>query len=219
MTRFSFKDDTTTLVADPRSDQSVAVADAKYTNYTLDGNDLVTNVVDAAKREQSRSYKSTNNGVENSTVGAGAGASKTENTYGANNEQSLTQTQTGSGTKGTATYGSGAATAYLPASTTDSSGNETKYEYDGPGNQTSTATGGTGPEAAKAEARVQQEGHGSVRVGCGEVRDCSRRRGSEDDVFVRHPRPAAGHHGAGEHGRGAEVLLRRLRPREEPHRR
>ncbi|UYC81441.1 RHS repeat-associated core domain-containing protein [Curtobacterium poinsettiae] len=158
VTRFSFKDDTTTLVADPRSDQSVAVADAKYTNYTLDGNDLVTNVVDAAKREQSRSYKSTNNGVENSTVGAGAGASKTENTYGANNEQSLTQTQTGSGTKGTATYGSGAATAYLPASTTDSSGNETKYEYDGPGNQTSTATGGTGPEAAKAELEYNKKG-------------------------------------------------------------
>lgn len=157
VTRFSFKDDTTTLVADPRSDQSVAVADAKYTNYTLDGNDLVTDVVDAAKREQSRSYKSTNNGVENSTVGAGAGASKTENTYGANNEQSLTQSESGSGTKNSATYGSGSA-AYLPSKVTDSSGNETNYGYDGPGNQTSTATGGTGPEAAKAELEYNKKG-------------------------------------------------------------
>ena len=156
VTRFSFKDDTTTLVADPRSDQSVAVADTKYTNYTLDGNDLVTNVVDAAKREQSRSYKSTNNGVENSSVGTGASASTSKNTYGANNEQSLTQSESGSGTKNSATYGSGSA-AYLPSKVTDSSGNETNYGYDGPGNQTSTATGGTGPEAAKAELEYNKK--------------------------------------------------------------
>ncbi|WP_426724839.1 RHS repeat-associated core domain-containing protein [Curtobacterium flaccumfaciens] len=156
VTRFSFKDDTTTLVADPRSDQSVAVADTKYTNYTLDGNDLVTNVVDAAKREQSRSYKSTNNGVENSSVGTGASASTSKNMYGANNEQSLTQSESGSGTKNSATYGSGSA-AYLPSKVTDSSGNETNYGYDGPGNQTSTATGGTGPEAAKAELEYNKK--------------------------------------------------------------
>ncbi|UXN20759.1 hypothetical protein N8D77_11365 [Curtobacterium flaccumfaciens] len=156
VTRFSFKDDTTTLVADPRSDQSVAVADTKYTNYTLDGNDLVTNVVDAAKREQSRSYKSTNNGVENSSVGTGASASTSKNMYGANNEQSLTQSESGSGTKDSATYGSGSA-AYLPSKVTDSSGNETNYGYDGPGNQTSTATGGTGPEAAKAELEYNKK--------------------------------------------------------------
>jgi len=157
VTRFSFKDDTTTLVADPRSDQSVAVADTKYTNYTLDGNDLVTNVVDAAKREQSRSYKSTNNGVENSSVGAGASASTSKNTYGANNEQSLTQSESGAGTKNSATYGSGSA-AYLPSKVTDSSGNETNYGYDGPGNRTSTATGGSGPEAAKAELEYNKKG-------------------------------------------------------------
>jgi RHS repeat-associated protein len=157
VTRFSFKDDTTTLVADPRSDQSVAVADTKYTNYTLDGNDLVTNVVDAAKREQSRSYKSTNNGVENSSVGTGASASTSKNMYGANNEQSLTQSESGSGTKNSATYGSGSA-AYLPSKVTDSSGNETNYGYDGPGNQTSTATGSTGPEAAKAELEYNKKG-------------------------------------------------------------
>ncbi|MBF4606585.1 RHS repeat-associated core domain-containing protein [Curtobacterium sp. VKM Ac-1393] len=157
VTRFFFKDDTTTLVADPRSDQSVAVADTKYTNYTLDGNDLVTNVVDAAKREQSRSYKSTNNGVENSSVGAGASASTSKNTYGANNEQSLTQSESGAGTKNSATYGSGSA-AYLPSKVTDSSGNDTSYGYDGPGNQTSTATGGAGPEAAKAELEYNKKG-------------------------------------------------------------
>ena len=157
VTRFSYASDTSTLVADPRSNQSQAVADAAHTTYTLDGNDLVTNVVDAAKREQSRSYKSTNNGVENSSVGAGASASTSKNMYGANNEQSLTQSESGSGTKSSATYGSGSA-AYLPSKVTDSSGNETNYGYDGPGNQTSTATGGTGPEAAKAELEYNKKG-------------------------------------------------------------
>ncbi len=151
VTRFSYASDTSTLVADPRSNQSQAVADAAHTTYTLDGNDLVTKAVDAAKREQSRTYNSANNGVATSQVGAAgdAGASKTTNTYGANNGQSLTQSESGSGTKGTATYGSAAPTAYLPASTTDSSKNKTGFSYDGPGNQSGTDTG-TGPEAATA---------------------------------------------------------------------
>lgn len=164
VTRFSYASDTSTLVADPRSDQSQAVAAAAHTTYTLDGNDLVTKAVDAAKREQSRSYKSTNNGVENSSVGVGASASTSKNTYGANSEQSLTQSDSGSGTKNSATYGSGTA-AYLPSKVTDSSGNETSYSYDGPGNRTSTATGGTGPEAAKATLEYNKKGTDSYAWG------------------------------------------------------
>jgi len=165
VTRFSYASDTSTLVADPRSDQSQAVAAAAHTTYTLDGNDLVTKAVDAAKREQSRSYKSTNNGVLTSTVGAGADASKTTNAYDQNNGQSLTGSESASGATSTATYGSGAPTAYLPASTKDSSGNETKYGYDGPGNQSSTSTGGTGPEAAKAELVYNKKGTDSYAWG------------------------------------------------------
>lgn len=149
VTRFSYASDTSTLVADPRSNQSQAVADAAHTTYTVDGNDLVTKAVDAAKREQSRTYKSTNNGVESSTVGAGTTASTTNNKFDGNSGQSLTQSQSASGSTSTATYGNAAPTAYLPSATKDSSGNDSKYGYDGPGNQSSTGTG-TGPEAATA---------------------------------------------------------------------
>ncbi|TCL79660.1 RHS repeat-associated protein [Curtobacterium sp. PhB128] len=149
VTRFSYASDTSTLVADPRSNQSQAIADAAHTTYTLDGNDLVTKAVDAAKREQSRTYKSTNNGVESSTVGAGTTASTTNNKFDGNSGQSLTQSQSASGSTSTATYGNAAPTAYLPSATKDSSGNDSKYGYDGPGNQSSTGTG-TGPEAATA---------------------------------------------------------------------
>ncbi len=149
VTRFSYASDTSTLVADPRSNQSQAIADAAHTTYTLDGNDLVTKAVDAAKREQSRTYKSTNNGVASSTVGAGTTASTTNNKFDGNNGQSLTQSQSASGSTSTATYGNAAPTAYLPSATKDSSGNDSKYGYDGPGNQSSTGTG-TGPEAATA---------------------------------------------------------------------
>ncbi|MEV7934054.1 RHS repeat-associated core domain-containing protein [Curtobacterium sp. NPDC089185] len=157
VTRFSYASDTSTQVADPRSDQSKAVADAAHTTYTLDGNDLVTKAVDAANREQSRSYKSTNNGVLSSTVGSGASGSTTTNAYDGNNGQSLTQSQSDSGSTSSATYGSSAPTAYLPSSTTDSSGNKSSYGYDGPGNQSSTGTG-TGPEAATATLEYNKKG-------------------------------------------------------------
>ncbi|MCE0459680.1 RHS repeat-associated core domain-containing protein [Curtobacterium flaccumfaciens] len=146
VTRFSYTDGDTTQVADPRSDQSQPVATAAHTTYTLDANDLVTNVVDAAGRQRSRSYKSTNNGVASSTVGTGTTSSTSTNSYDGNNGQSLTQSQSASGS---ADYKPSSATAYLPASTTDSSGNTTSYGYDGLGNQSSTGTG-TGPEAATA---------------------------------------------------------------------
>lgn len=158
VTRFSFKDDTMTLVADPRSDQSVAVADTKYTKYTLNGDDLVTDVLDAADRKRSRSYKSTNNGVENSSVGAGDEASTTNNTYGANNEQSLTQSKSGSGSTSTTEYSSGAATAYLPSKVTSSSKTSTSMGYDGVGNQTSSQSGSDPAAMAKVAYNKKDDG-------------------------------------------------------------
>ncbi|WP_261976588.1 RHS repeat-associated core domain-containing protein [Curtobacterium sp. B8] len=149
VTRFSYASDTSTQVADPRSDQSATVAAAKHTTYTLDGNDLVTKAVDAAGRQQSRTYNAANNGVASSTTGTGSSGSTTTNTFGQNSGQSLTQSQSASGSTNSAEYGAAAPTAYLPSSTTDSSGNKSKYGYDGPGNQSSTGTG-TGPEAATA---------------------------------------------------------------------
>ncbi|MDR6573328.1 RHS repeat-associated protein [Curtobacterium sp. 320] len=156
VTRFAYTDGDTTQVADPRSNQSQPVATADHTTYTLDVNDLVTDVKDAAGRDQSRTYKSTNNGVLSSTVGSGTSASTTNNKFDGNNGQSLTQSQSASGSTNTATYGTESPTAYLPASTTDSSGNKTTYGYDGPGNQTSTGTG-SGPEAAEAKLEYNKK--------------------------------------------------------------
>ncbi|MFJ2978865.1 beta strand repeat-containing protein [Curtobacterium sp. NPDC087082] len=159
VTRFAYTDGDTTQVADPRSNQSQPVATADHTTYTLNARDLVTNVKDAAGRDRSRTYKSTNNGVESSTVGSGTDASVTNNKFDGNNGQSLTQSQSASGSTSIGEYGNAAPTAYLPASTTDSSGNETKYGYDGPGNQTSTGTG-SGPEAAEAKLEYNNKKDG-----------------------------------------------------------
>ncbi|WP_123655001.1 RHS repeat-associated core domain-containing protein [Curtobacterium sp. ZW137] len=143
ITRFSYANDTTTQVADPRSDQSATVANAKHTTYTLDSNDLVTKAVDAAGRERSRTYNSANNGVTTATTGAAgdAGSGTTTNTYGKNSSQSLTQSTSGTGSSSTADYGSGSATAYLPSKVTSSSKTSTSIGYDGVGNATSSQSG------------------------------------------------------------------------------
>ncbi|MBT1583466.1 RHS repeat-associated core domain-containing protein [Curtobacterium flaccumfaciens] len=160
VTRFSFKDDTTTLVADPRSDQSAAVADAKHTTYTLYDTDLVKKAVDAANREQSKTYNPANNGVATSQVGAdgAAGTGTTTNKYDKNNGQSLTQSTSGSGSSSTAEYGSGSATAYLPSKVTDSSKNTTTIGYDGVGNQTSSQSGSDEAATAKVTYNTKADG-------------------------------------------------------------
>lgn len=160
VTRFSFKDDNTTLVADPRSDQSIAVADAKHATYTLYDTDLVKKAVDAANREQSKTYNPANNGVATSQVGAdgAAGTGTTTNKYDKNNGQSLTQSTSGSGSSSTAEYGSGSATAYLPSKVTDSSKNTTTIGYDGVGNQTSSQSGSDEAATAKVTYNTKADG-------------------------------------------------------------
>ncbi|MCS5495322.1 RHS repeat-associated core domain-containing protein [Curtobacterium flaccumfaciens] len=160
VTRFSFKDDNTTLVADPRSDQSIAVADAQHTTYTLYDTDLVKKAVDAAGREQSKTYNPANSGVATSQVGAdgAAGTGTTTNKYDKNNGQSLTQSTSGSGSSSTAEYGSGSATAYLPSKVTDSSKNTTTIGYDGVGNQTSSQSGSDEAATAKVTYNTKADG-------------------------------------------------------------
>ncbi|TCL79665.1 RHS repeat-associated protein [Curtobacterium sp. PhB128] len=161
VTRFSYASDTSTQVADPRSDQSATVAAAAHTTYTLDGNDLVTKTVDPADRERSKTYNPANNGVAKSTVGASgdAGTGTSSNEYGKNSSQSLTKSTTGSGSSSTAEYGSGSATAYLPSKMSDSSGNSTTIGYDGVGNQTSSQSGSD----STIQAKVAYNSDGTVK--------------------------------------------------------
>ncbi|WP_141399128.1 RHS repeat-associated core domain-containing protein [Curtobacterium sp. 'Ferrero'] len=161
VTRFSYTDGDHTQVADPRSDQSQAVASAAHTTYTLNSDDLVTNVVDAAGRERSKTYNAANNGVATSTTGAAgdSGSGTTTNTYGKNSSQSLTKSTSATGSSSTADYGSGSATAYLPSKVTDSSGNSTTIGYDGVGNQTSSQSGSD----SSVQAKVSYNSDGTVK--------------------------------------------------------
>jgi RHS repeat-associated protein len=161
VTRFSYASDTSTVVADPRSDQSATVAAAAHTTYTLDGNDLVTKTVDPANRERSKTYNPANNGVLKSTTGASgdSGTGTTSNEYGKNTSQSLTKSTTGSGSSSSAEYSSGSATAYLPSKVTDSSGNSTTMGYDGVGNQTSSQSGSD----TTVQAKVAYNSDGTVK--------------------------------------------------------
>jgi RHS repeat-associated protein len=160
VTRFSYASDTSTQVADPRSDQSVTVAAAKHTTYTLDGNDLVTKAVDPAKRERSKTYNPANNGVATSQVGAdgAAGTGTTTNKYDKNDGQSLTQSQSSSGSTSTTDYASGAATAYLPSKVTSSSKTSTSMGYDGVGNQTSSQSGSDPAAMAEVTYNKKEDG-------------------------------------------------------------
>jgi RHS repeat-associated protein len=161
VTRLSYVDDTTTQVADPRSDQSATVANAKHTTYTLDSNDLVTKTVDPMNRERSKTYNSANNGVKTSQVGSDAGANtgKTENQFDKNNSQSLTKSQSGSGSSSSAEYGSTSpAATYLPSKVTSSSGSSTSIGYDDYGNQKSSQSGVSG-----AEAVIDRNDDGTVK--------------------------------------------------------
>lgn len=138
----SYGSDTSTAVADPRSDQNLTVANAKHTTYTLDKNDIVTKTVDPEGRERSKTYNSADNGVATSQVGASGmdSTGETTNAYDKNNNQSLTSLQSGSGSSSSAEYGSSSAAAatYLPSKITSSSGSSTSMEYDDYGNQKSS---------------------------------------------------------------------------------
>ncbi|WP_146240303.1 RHS repeat-associated core domain-containing protein [Curtobacterium sp. MCSS17_008] len=158
VTRFSYVSDTVTQVADPRSDQSATVANAKHTEYTLNSDDLVTKTVDPMGRERSKTYNSANNGVASSQVGAtGAeGTGTSSNKYEKNSGQSLTSSQSGSGSTSSAEYGSTSpAATYLPSKVTGSSSSSTSMEYDDYGNQTSSQSG---PAGAKATLDYNDDG-------------------------------------------------------------
>ncbi|MDB6427455.1 hypothetical protein [Curtobacterium sp. 20TX0008] len=161
VTRFSYVSDTVTQVADPRSNQSATVANAKHTEYTLNSNDLVTKTVDPMNRERSKTYNSANNGVASSQVGA-TGAESTgtsSNKYDKNSGQSLTSSQSGSGSTSSADYGSTSpAATYLPSKVTSSSSSSTSMEYDDYGNQTSSQSGPAG-----AKAKLDYNDDGTVR--------------------------------------------------------
>jgi RHS repeat-associated protein len=162
VTRLSYASDTSTQVADPRSDQNATVAAAKHTTYTLDGNDLVTKTVDPEGRERSKTYNSANNGVATSQVGSAGGVNTgtSTNKFDENNNQSITSSQGGSGSTSTATYGKTSATTYLPSKVTSSSSTSTSVGYDGVGNAITSQSG----DDTAVQAKVEYNADGTVKT-------------------------------------------------------
>jgi RHS repeat-associated protein len=159
VTRFSYASSTSTQVASPTTSQSTAVASVPHTTYTINSNHLVTNVANPDGLSESSTYgttSTTNTEIANETVGATAG-SETEqtNTYGANNNQSLTKSASSSdsgtaGTSSSATYSS--TSEYQPASTTDGNGNTLYSGYDASGNQLSSSNTAPGSSSSSSTA-------------------------------------------------------------------
>jgi RHS repeat-associated protein len=135
VTRLSYPSASQTLMADPNTNQSLAVSAVPHTTYTLNGSDRVTKAVDAEGREQSRTYTA-HFDTATSTQGTGSGAATTTNTWGANGGESLTQSQSPSGSTFSLEYANGSGPAqYLPSQRTDDAGNTSTYTYNGAGNQ------------------------------------------------------------------------------------
>ncbi len=164
VTRFSYASDTSTLVADPRSDQSKAVADTAHTTYTLNrqrprresGRPEATSVRDVQVHEQR---------FENSTVGAGSTASTSTNSYDANDGQSLTQTHPRPAAPTPPHTGRPRRRRTCRRRRPTAPRTTTTFGYDGPGNQVLHRNRRRRARGVDRDARVQHEGHRRERLG------------------------------------------------------
>jgi YD repeat-containing protein len=138
VTRFAYTA-TTTVVADPNTDQAQSVSAVPRTTYTLtgDGQKLIASVTDPTGNVRSASYTPFLD-VSSATDTAGTASG----TYGANAGESLTGTTGQAGATSAFTYGTTASTQYQPASSTDAQGNSSAYTYNGAGNRLSAADAG-----------------------------------------------------------------------------
>lgn len=144
-----------TLVAQ-KAPGSGGIAAGPHTTYSLDSNDLVTNVTDPEGRVRAKTY-TPNLDVASSTSGAGATAGTTTATYGANTGQSVTKVQAPGGAAAQAAYANTAPSSkFLPSSTTDDAGNNSLYTYNGAGNAV------TASDAAAAMATLTYNSDGTV---------------------------------------------------------
>lgn len=156
VTRLAYPTGSQTLLAGPNTSQSAAVSAVAHTTYTLTSTKRVSKVVDAAGREQSKTYTADFDTLS-STRGTGTGAGTTSNTFGANNGQSQTASQGPGGASSSLDYANTAAnTSYLPTSGTDDAGNTSLYTYNGSGNALSSQ------DALAATANLTYNSDGTV---------------------------------------------------------
>ena len=157
-TRLAYTSATETRVADANTDLSTPVTSVPNTTYTVDADEHVTKVVDAAGNTRSTSYTPFYD-VATATNGEGG---TTTNTYGANSGQSLTRSASATGAAVSVAYAnantsSNPTAAWQPSSGSDTQGNASLFVYNGTGNRTSAK------DAAAAESKVDYNTDGTVK--------------------------------------------------------
>jgi RHS repeat-associated protein len=152
VTRFSYPSGTSTLVAEPDTDQSQPVSSVPHTSYTLDATDRVAGAVDPLGRSRQATYTPFAD-VASTTSPAGH---VTSTTHTDNSGESLNGVTSPTGATVTIGYGN-PATPYLPANATDAQGNQSVVTYDGAGNPATSTNSGTG-----AVAKVSYRSDGTL---------------------------------------------------------
>ncbi|MFJ5294587.1 RHS repeat domain-containing protein [Streptomyces sp. NPDC088348] len=158
VTRLSYADPKSTVVAAPNTDQSKAITDVPHTIYDLTDNNSarVSKATDAEGRERSKTYTA-NFDTASATDGAGSSAGTMSNSFGANGGESLTKSESASGASVAAAYGNTSASSkYSPSETTDGQSNKSTYSYNGAGNMASASN------AEAAEAKVDYNDDGTI---------------------------------------------------------
>lgn len=147
---------TTTDVADPNSDQSLAIDTAAHTRYRLtdDGRQLVASTRDQAGNERSKTY------TPFLDVASATNTSGTT-TFGyddaVNGGESMTGATSATGAGSSYAYGNTAAAAqYQPSEGKDAQGNTSTYSYNETGQRVSTA------DFSSATASVEYNADGTV---------------------------------------------------------
>ena len=176
VTRLAYSSSTQTLVADPNTSQSSAVAAVPRTTYTLNSGLLVTKAVDAAGREQSRTYSPKGLDTATSTTGASGASGSVTSTYSyrdtLNGGLSPETAKSQGGNTSAATYASSGAAQYLPKTTASDSNisggtNTTQYDYDTAGNPTgvtgnTVAGAGTTATSTQVTSTLTRNSDGTV---------------------------------------------------------
>jgi RHS repeat-associated protein len=144
-TRLTYPTTTQTLVADPTTNQSMAVSAVPHTTYTLDssGSGLALSAQDPDGNTRAATYTSLNSLATSTPASGGA----TTFTYGANTGESLTKAATAAGASDSAAYGNTGASQYEPSSATNDASNSLQFTYYGQGNQLTSTQGMAGPQA------------------------------------------------------------------------
>jgi len=162
VTRLAYPSSTQTLLADPNTDQAVAVNAVPHTTYDLNADQRVLKAVDAEGKTRSSTYTANFDPLTSSVGAAGAAQSNSSNEYGANGGDSLTKSTSADSAVFSATYASTTGPSqYSPTTTKDDAGKVSTYTYNGTGNLA------TSTDALSAKASMDYNPDGTIANAAG----------------------------------------------------